>query len=407
MEALFKQDIEDLSNIYKFSDEELKVLENVDKAADELSVSEFEHYLEHKVNEQGPEISKKYGLQRLSIKKEYGGLGMNAFIAALAKQRCGQAGLGFSSYLNVQLFLCEQTLQRWGTEQQKDRYLRPAAKGDKIMAFGLTEPEAGSDPTSMRTTFVEKGGRFVLNGTKYLITNGCRAKSVITFARPKGKDKGITAFILDTDSPGFNVAMELKEKIGLFTSDTAMLEYKDLEVPKENVLGEMGKGMHVAYSSLLNGRTGVASAAVGVVEDCLNSSIARAKERVQHGKQIGRHQLIQEHIAEIKQNHEKARWPVYFAALRKVEYEKNPDNIALREEIDMRTALAKRIAARAAFESADRAVQIFGGFGYSLLSPVGRHYCDARVTRIYEGADEILELKIAAHLLGDDFKAFS
>jgi alkylation response protein AidB-like acyl-CoA dehydrogenase len=405
MEGLFQKDIDDLSKIYKFSELEIKTLENVDKAAYELSVSEFNHYVKHEVNTEGPKIAKKYGLLRVPIKEEYGGLGMSMFIAALEKQRCGYAGLGFSSYLNVQLFIVEMLLQRWGDEFQKDAYLRPGVKGDKIFAFGLTEPEAGSDPASLSTNFVKKGNKFLLNGTKYLITNGARADAAIVFARPKGKSEGITAFIVDTEQEGFS-AVELKEKIGLFTSDTAMLEFKDAEVPKENVVGPMGKGLSVAYSMLLNGRLGVASACIGVIEDCLTSAVSRARERVQHGMPIGKHQLIQRHIAEISQNLEMARWPLYYAAIRRAEFDKDPNNRALIDEMDRRTALAKKIASRLAVESADRAVQVFGGFGYSLLSPVGRHYCDSRVTRIYEGTDEILELKIAAHMLGDEFKAF-
>lgn len=151
---------------------------------------------------------------------------------------------------------------------------------------------------------------------------------------------------------------------------------------------------------------GVASGCIGVIEGSLSASANRARERVQHGKQIGKHQLIQRHIAEIRQNLEMARWSVYFAALRKAEYEKNPSDKKLRVEVDLRISLAKKIASRLAFESADRAVQVFGGFGYSLLSPAGRLFCDSRVTKIYEGTDEIQKLKIAASVLGEGFEAF-
>ncbi len=407
MEKLFAQSIEDVKKIYKFSDEDLKLLENVDKAAEELALPEFEYYLKRKFNEEGPKIAKKHGLFKIPIKKEYGGFGANALVAALAKQRLGQIGLGFSTFFNAQVFLSQLSLQQWCTEEQKEKYLRPAAKGDMLLAYALTEPEAGSDPTALKSQFEQKGDKFIVNGEKYLITNGSIAKAIIFFAYPKGKQEGMTAFIVDTDSDGFEVQMKLEEKIGLFTSDTTMLEFKDVEVPKENVLGTFGKGLHVAYSALLNGRMGVAASCVGVIEDCLNAVASRAKERIQHKKPIGKHQLIQKHIAEIAQNLEMARWPMYFAALRKIEYEKDFNNKELRLEIDKRTALAKKIASKLAFESADHAVQVFGGFGYSLFSPVGRHYCDTRAPRIYEGTDEIMELKIASHILGDDFKAFS
>ena len=406
MEKMFAQSVEDVKKIYKFSDEELKILEKVDKAADELLEPELEYYLQRKFNPEGIKIAGKHGLLGLPIKKEYGGMGANPLVAALGKQRLGQVGLGFSTFFNANVFLAELSMQRWGTEEQKKRYLIPAAKGDIVLAYALTEPEAGSEPTAMKTNFEEKKGKFIINGSKYLITNGSIAKAVIVFAYPKGRQEGMTAFIMDTDSEGYNVAMKMEEKIGLLTSDTTMLEFTDVEVPKENVLGTFGKGLHVAYSALLNGRLGVAASCVGVIDDCLNSVVARAKERVQHGKQIGKHQLIQKHIAQIAINLEMARWPMYFAALRKIEYEKNYDNLEVREELDRRSALAKKIASRMAWESADHAVQVFGGFGYSLLSPVGRHYCDTRAPRIYEGTDEIMELKIASHVLGKEFEAF-
>ena len=407
METMFAQDIEDLKNLYSFSKEELDILERVDKAADEIALPEFENYLNRKVNMAGVQIAKKHGILGLPVKKEYGGLGANALVTALAKERLGQVGLSFSSFYNVHVFLTQLALQRWGNDYQKEKYLKPASKGDIIMAFGLTEPDAGSDPSAMQTTYEKRGDKFVLNGSKYLITNGSIANNEIIFAKSKENKGEISAFIIDTKSNGFSVSMQLKEKIGLFASDTSMLDFKGLEVPKEDVLGEIGKGMHVAYSSLMNGRMGVASASVGVIEDCLNAVLSRAKERVQFGKQIGKHQLIQKHIVKIAQNLEMARWPTYFAAIRKIAYEKDPDNKDLEREIDKRTALAKKIASYSAWDSADHAVQGFGGFGYSLFSPVGRHYCDTRVTRLYEGSDEIMELKIAAHLLGDDFKAFN
>jgi len=406
MEKLFSQSIKDLKQIYKFSEEELEILETVDKAADELALSEFECYVERKINREAQNVARKYSLFAIPIQKEYGGLGANHLISALTEERLGQISLGFATTFNAQVFLSQLTIQRWGTEEQKERYLKPAAKGDIFLAYALTEPEAGSDPSALKTSYEEVGGKYVINGTKYLITNGSLAKAIIVFAYPKGRQEGMSAFIVDAGSQGFSVAMELETKLGLFSSDTALLEFKDVEVPKENVLGPLNRGLHIAIYALLNGRIAAAASCVGSIEDCLNASVARAKERFQHKKLIGMHQLIQRHIAEIAQNLEMARWPTHFAALRKIEYEKNPDDRELRLEIDRRTALAKKIATRLAFESADRAVQIFGGFGYSLLSSPGRHYCDARAARIYEGTDEIMELKIASDVLGKEFEAY-
>ena len=244
-------------------------------AADELALPEFNHYLKREVNTEAPAIAKKYGLFKIPIKKEYGGFEAGPLVSALAKQRLSQMGLGFGSLINVQVFLCSLTLQRWGTEAQKSSYLKPAIEGDKILAFGLTEPDAGSDPQSMKTTFEDSGSDYVINGSKYLITNGGIANAMILFAKSKGDGK-ISPFIIDTKSPGFSVSMHLSEKIGLFTSDTAMLEFRDMHVPKENVIGEPGKGMHVAYSALLNGRMGIASSCVGIIQGCLNAVTSRA-----------------------------------------------------------------------------------------------------------------------------------
>ena len=405
MEELFQKSIEDISKLYKFSEEELKILNNVDAAAEEMAEGEFEHYIKHEVNLDAPKIAKKYGLLGIPIKKEYGGLGSTMLVTALTNQRFGQLGLSFSTFYDVDVFIGSLTIQRWASPIQKDRYLKSIALGDKIIAFALTEPEAGSEPTALKTNYEKRNGKYVINGTKYLITNGSIADYIIVFARSKIMQKEISAFIVDGKSNGLT-RMPLREKMGLFTSDTAMLEFKDVEVLEENLLGEIGKGMHIAYSGLLNGRLGVASGCIGIIEGSLNAVISRAKERIQHGKQIGKHQLIQRHIAEIRQNLEMARWPTYFVAIRKSEYDKDPNNKMLIEEIDMRTALAKKIASRLAFESADRAVQIFGGFGYSFLSQVGAYFCDSRVSRIYEGTDEIMELKIASKILGREFEAF-
>ena len=405
MDKTFERSLDDMNRIYKLHDEEMKVVEKSDKAAEELSVYEYEHYLKHEFNKEAPGILAKYGLLGIPISEEYGGLGMNPIVSALVKERLGQLGLGISSFINVQMFLCAQTIQRWGTDVQKSEHLPKAVKGEKVYAFGLTEPEAGSDPASMQTTYEVQDNSYVLNGTKYLISNGTIADYLLVFAHNKSSQKDITAFIVDTKSQGIN-RTELHEKIGLFTSDTGMIELDGVQVQKENVLGPTGKGISVAYSALLNARLGVASSCIGVIEGSLKASIERSKSRIQHGKEIGKHQLIQQHISAIKQNLEMAKWPVYFAAFRKAEYEHNYGNKELMGEIELRVSLAKRIASRLAFESADRAVQIYGGFGYSLISPVGQLFCDSRVARIYEGTDEIQDLKIAESVLGKEFSAY-
>ncbi|HKM78238.1 MAG TPA: acyl-CoA dehydrogenase family protein, partial [Candidatus Bathyarchaeia archaeon] len=392
MEAPFAQSIEKASKLRQLTGEQQQILERVDQACQELYLPEVEHYIAHKYNEETPRVLAKYELMGLTVPVTYGGLGADSLTWALALERFGQLGLGVVTFVDVHSLLACLAITRYGSEDLKQRYLVPVAKGKRILAYGLTEPEAGSEPTSLRTTYEECDGEYVLNGTKYLISNGSIADAVIIFAYPKGRREGMSAFVVDSRAGGFSAAMHLEEKIGLFTSDTALLELNDCKVPKENLLGNEGKGLHVAYSALLNGRIGIGSGCVGIMEDCLSSVIERAKSRTQHGKLIGKHQLIQRYISNIVMNAEMARWPNYIAAIDKTQLDLHPDDIDLRTKVDLQSALAKRIASKLAFESADMAVQIFGGFGYSLLSPVARHLCDARVARIYEGTDEIMEL---------------
>jgi len=405
MDELFQKSIEDLSRFYKFSEEELKILNEADMAAEELVMPEYEHYMNHEFDGEAPNILAKHNLLGLPIKKEYGGLEVHQIVTTLAKERLGQLGMGISSFINVQVFLCAQAIQRWGSDEQKKKYLPEMVKKEKIFCFGLTEPEAGSDPASLKTEYSRNGSSYLLSGTKYLISNGTISDYMIAFARSKENPKEISAFIVDMHAEGVE-RTQLKEKIGLFTSDTGMIDINNVEVPSENVLGPMGKGMPIAYSSLLNARLGVAAGCVGVIEASLKASLSRAKERIQHGKQIGKHQLIQQHISIIRQNLEASRWPIFHAAMLNDDYIKSNNDKALLEKLDLHSSLAKRIASRLAFDSADRAVQIHGGFGYSLMSPVGQLFGDSRVARIYEGTDEIQDLKIASELLGKDFEAY-
>jgi len=407
VEGSFSESIRLANRLRELTDEQLVILERVDEACQELLLPEFEHYIAHQYNPETHRVLKKYNLMGLTVSPKYGGVGADSLTWALALERYGQLGLGVVTFVDVHCLLASLAIQQWGSDYLKERYLTRAAKGEVVLAYGLTEPEAGSEPTSLKTSYEEEDGGYVLNGTKYLISNGSVADSLIIFAYPKGKKEEMSAFLVDSKSEGFSVAMHLEEKIGLFTSDTAMLELSNCKVPKENVLGQLGKGLHVAYSALLNGRIGIGSGCVGIIEDCLNSVTERVKSRVQHGKLIGKHQLVQRHLANIAMNLEMARWPTYFAAVEKTRLDANPADLELRNRVDLQSAIAKRVASRLAYESADSAVQVFGGFGYSLLSPVARHLCDARVARIYEGTDEIMELKIASLILGKGFEAYS
>ncbi len=405
MEPTFSRSVEELKGLKLLTEKDLGLLESVDEACGELSLSEFEAYVERRYNDVAAKILSERGLMGLPIDEKYGGKGVSMFVHSLAMERLGQLGMGIVTLVDVHQFLGSQTIQQWGTEEQKSKILPEAASGKSILAYALTEPEAGSDPGSMTTTYSECNDGYVLNGSKYLISNGSIARYVIVFAKSIA-DNSVTAFIVDSSTEGFKVAMHLSEKLGLFTSDTALLEFENMILPKDANLGRPGKGFAVAYSALLNGRIGIGSGCLGVMEDCLNSCVERARNRTQHGKPIGKHQLIQKHLAKIAMNLESSRWPVYMAAMMKDKMDSDQQNLALRNNVDRLSATAKLIASTNAFDSADRAVQIHGGFGYSLLSPVAKHFLDSRVARIYEGTDEIMELKIASTILGKDFEAY-
>lgn len=406
MEKLFARSVGDASKLVKLTESDHALFERVDQACEELLLPEFEKYMERKFNDRLPEILRKHRLMGIPISKQYGGDGARPLVHSLTIERFGQLGLGPVTYVDVHQALGSLTVQEWGSQEQKERYLRKAASGDVVFAYALTEPEAGSDPTSLKTSFKKEGNAYHISGSKYLISNGSVANRIIVFAYPEGQSRGMTAFLVDVKESGFSVDMRLEEKMGLFTSDTAILSFDNVRVEKEDVIGEEGRGLAVAYSALLNGRIGIVSGCLGVMEDCLNQVRERVTSRTQHGKPIGKHQLIQRHIARIVSNLESSRWLVYQAALKREDYDNNKTDLALRAEADRISAVAKYVSSRAAFDSADSAVQCFGGFGYSILSPVAKHLLDTRVARIYEGTDEIMELKIASTVLGKDFEAY-
>jgi alkylation response protein AidB-like acyl-CoA dehydrogenase len=254
----------------------------------------------------------------------------------------------------------------------------------------------------MTSTYERRSDHFVLNGVKYLISNGGIADAVVCFA--KGPNGRVSAFVVDR-GPGF-ASEDLTAKMGMPTSNTAMFELTNCEVPLGNLLGEEGNGFRIAMGTLVSGRISVAAGCLGVIEDCLAEVIAYAKERHQHGKAIARHQLVQEHIALIEQHRAAAEMMVLRAAQAKDASHAGPGNDELRARADLYAAQAKLFASNAAWDAADRAVQVFGGRGWSTLYRPGRHLQDVRVCRIYEGTDEILKLKVAAAVLGKEYEAF-
>ncbi len=397
----------DLSQMnFDVSEEQKLILDEVDRACRELRPFEDEAYLANKFNQHLVPIFKKAQLLGLPISRLYGeGQGADILTYALALERIGREGTGVRTFLSGHVSLGQLTVQKWGSEEQKERYLPPATRGERVMCFGLTEPTAGSDPASLRTSFEDKGTHYLLNGSKAWISNGSIADAAVIFAYPKGKREGMCAFIVEKAFEGYS-GQQQKHKLGMPTSDTGSIFLDNCRVPKENLLGTIGKGLGVAYSGLMSGRLSVAAGCLGVIEDCIEEAVSYAKQRVQHGKLIGKHQLVQRHIGIMSTNLEAAKNLVYKAALLKQRSDEQPGHVELRDAADVEIAKAKYFASNASYDAADRTVQIFGSSGYSFETRAPRHLVDTRVCRIYEGTDEIMVQKIAVSLLGTEFEAY-
>jgi alkylation response protein AidB-like acyl-CoA dehydrogenase len=386
-----------------------KLLADVDAFCREVRPHEELCYVEHRFNDQVVPLAKKFDILGMLTPPAYGGRGADTVTYAQALARIGREGTGVRTFFSGHVSIGAYPIATWGTDDQKRRYLPAACRGEKILAFGLTEPEAGSNPLEMTTTYERRGDKFVLNGTKYLISNGGIADAVICFGYPASAPaqgpRRVSAFIVDAKQPGF-VAETLTAKMGMFAANTGMFELRDAEVPADNLLGPEGDGFRVAMGTLVSGRLSVAAGCLGVIEDCLDEVITYTKERHQHGKPIAKHQLIQEHVAAIEIHRVSTEAIVTKAAEAKDEAVAHPQDRERARKADVLAAQAKYFAANAAWDAADRAVQAFGGRGWSTLYRPGRHLMDVRVCRIYEGTDEILKLKIAASVLGKEYEAF-
>jgi alkylation response protein AidB-like acyl-CoA dehydrogenase len=384
------------------------LLADVDAFCVELRPHEELCYLEHRQNDKIVELGRKHGVLGMPVPKQYGGREADATTYALALARLGREGTGVRTFFSGHTSIGQYPILRYGNEAQRAKYLPKSVAGDCILAFGLTEPEAGSNPLEMTTTYRRAGDRFMLNGVKYLISNGAIADAVIVFAYPEGVEgeaRRMSAFVVDTAGDTFETE-DLPAKLGMFTANTGMFQMTDHPVPVENLLGKEGEGFRIAMGVLVSGRLSVAAGCVGVIEDCLDEALRYSKERFQHGKEIARHQLVQEHLAMIEVHRASSAAMVERAAVAKQASDERPDDKSLAADADLRVAEAKFFASNAAWDAADRAVQVYGGRGYSELYRVGRHLQDVRVCRIYEGTDEILKLKIAAALLGKEYAAF-
>ncbi|WP_126428940.1 acyl-CoA dehydrogenase [Brevibacillus marinus] len=330
------------------------------------------------------------GMTGIPWPEQYGGAGADYLSYVLAVEELSRVDASIGVTLSAHVSLASWPIYKFGTEEQKQTFLRPLAEGKKIGAYCLTEPGSGSDAAAMRTTAVKDGGEYVLNGSKIFITNGGEADIYIVFAitDPALKHKGISAFIVEKGTPGFAIGKKEK-KLGIRSSPTVEVIFDNARVPAENRLGQEGQGFAIAMMTLDGGRNGIAAQALGIAQGALDHALAYAKERHQFGKPIASLQAIQFKLAEMATKIEAARLLTYQAAW--LEDRGLPYGKA--------SAMSKLFASDIAMEVTTEAVQIFGGYGYTREYPVERFMRDAKITQIYEGTNEIQRLVISNHLL--------
>ena len=333
----------------------------------------------------------KLGMMGIYFPKQYGGAGGDVLSYAMCVEElakvCGTTAVIVSAHTS----LCCAPIFENGTEEQKMKYLPDLLSGKKIGAFGLTEPNAGTDASGQQTTAVldESGENYILNGTKCFITNGTVAETFVVFAMTDKKlgNKGISAFIVEKSFPGFSVGKHEK-KMGIRGSSTCDLIFEDCIVPKENLLGKLGEGFKIAMKTLDGGRIGIAAQALGLGEGAVNEAVKYTQERVQFKKRLSQFQNTQFQLADMHTRMQAAQYLVYAAAVKKGNH----------ENYSMDSAMAKLFAAEAASDVTRRAVQLFGGYGYTREYPVERMMRDAKITEIYEGTSEVQRMVIANHL---------
>jgi len=332
------------------------------------------------------------GLMGVAIPEEYGGAGMDNICYAIAMEEISRACASTGVIMSVNNSLACDPILKFGTEEQKRNYLTPLASGKTLGCFGLTEPGAGSDAGSQKTTAVRNGDHYVVNGTKNFITNAPQADTCILFTMTdrEKKHKGITTFILDMKYDGVTVGKNEK-KLGITASATASIILEDVKIPMENRLGQEGDGFKIAMHTLDGGRIGIAAQAVGIARASLEDALAYAKERKQFGQSIANFQAIQWMLADMATEIEASRILIYRAAWLK-------DRNARHSK---ESSMAKLFASETAMRAGVKGIQIHGGYGYIKEYPAERHFRDAKITEIYEGTSEVQRMVIAAALLKD------
>lgn len=344
---------------------------------------------EHRFPVETVEKMGRFGMMGVPIPKEYGGAGGDNISYAITVEElsraCGSTGVICSAHTS----LCAWPILAYGTEEQKQKYLIPLAKGEHLGAFGLTEPNAGSDAGGQQTRAVDMGDHWELNGAKVFITNGGYSDTYIVMAMTDKKKgtRGISAFIVEKDFPGFSIG-KTEDKLGICASSTTELVFQNCIVPKENLLGKIGDGFKIAMSTLDGGRIGIASQALGIAQGAFDETVEYMKARKQFGRSLSKFQALQFEMADMKTRLEAARLLIYRAADMKDKGQKYSSD----------AAMAKLFAAETAMHVTTKAVQFHGGYGYIKDYPVERMMRDAKITEIYEGTSEVQKLVIAADI---------
>ncbi|MCZ6529622.1 MAG: acyl-CoA dehydrogenase [Chloroflexi bacterium] len=334
------------------------------------------------------------GFMGIEIPEQYGGAGLDSLSYVLALTEISRADASHGTIMSVNNSLYCNAIERFGTEEQKERFLVPVASGKAIAAYSLTEPMSGSDAGAMRSRAVLDGDSYVINGRKSWVTSGPVAKFILLFTMtdPEKAHRGVTAFLIEVDRPGFSLG-KTEPKLGIRASATCEILFENYRCPTENRLGEEGEGFKIAMQVLDAGRIGIASQALGIAEAAYGTSVEYAREREAFGKKIGEFQGISFKLADMKTRIEASRLLIYRAALAK------QSSKATSERFTQQASMAKLFASETATYCANEAVQIHGGMGYSKELPVERYYRDAKITEIYEGTSEIQRLVIARHEL--------
>jgi butyryl-CoA dehydrogenase len=376
--------------------EEHKMIRKMTRQFAEKEVAPIAAEMDEKAEVPFENIKKmgELGFLGLNVSEKYGGGGMDTVSYCIAIEEISKACAATAIVMGVQNSLVCYGIERFGTEEQKQRFLVPLAEGKFIGTFALTEPEAGSDAAAQKTTMVLDGNEYIVNGTKNFITSGGFADVILLFGMTDKSQghRGISALLVEKGTPGFSVGKE-ENKLGIRASDTSELVFEDCRVPVANRLGEEGQGFKIAMSNLDAGRISVAAQALGIAEAAYEAALEYAKVREQFGRPIAKFQGIQWMLADMATRIEAARLLIYNAALAKDRAKETGARYS------KEAAMAKLYASETASWVTDLAIQIHGGYGYVKDYPLERYYRDARITRIYEGTSEIQRIVIANQIL--------